>query len=191
MAKRWMAFPLLAVFLLSTAMRCGKEEMPWDDYTYYWPIPEIGDAKAYVTISPVKETYSVGDTIVCMLRVDKKDCNSWSGFDRSVFEEFSLNLFDGKENGWSHPIPEKSKKNTEATVLSDEEAYVEQVSCYKLTSSGTFLIGSGFLYPHEAFQVFQFWTFRYDGHDGRHYQEEIPVYFKHTGKRGMLIKVEE
>jgi len=185
-------FLLLAVFVQTGFMGCHDV----NDYTVpdedtYWPIPEIGDAKAYVTISPLKDAYKIGDTIKCVLRADKKDWNDWDGFNKAVFQVFLLNFFDGKIAKRPDPLPEISKRPTEATALPNGESYVEQVSFYKLTESGDLLVGSGFLYPHEAFQLFQYWQIHYDGTDGRRYRDEVPVYFKHTGKRGVLIKVVE
>jgi len=182
----------LAVFMQAGIMGCNDLNdytVPYEDT--YWPIPEIGDAKAYITVSPLKDVYKVGDTIKCTLRADKKDWNNWDGFDKAVFQMFLLNFFDGKTVKKPEPIPEISQRSTVATVLPNEESYVEQVRFYKLTESGDHLLGSGFLYPHEAFQLFQYWQVRYDGADERRYRDEVPVYFKHTGKRGMLIKIEE
>jgi len=169
----------------------GCEDWNGYDDDRDWSIPEIGDAKAYITVSPLKDAYKVGDTIKCVLRADKKDWNNWDGFDKAVFQVFLLSFFDGKAAQKPEPIPEISKRPTVATVLPNGESYVEQVSFYKLTEPGDLLLGSGFLYPHEAFQLFQYWEIRYDGTDGRRYRDEVPVYFKDTEKRGMVIKVEE
>jgi len=188
--RRWVVLALLALFVLTSAMYCGWENVGIDGCR---SIPELENVKVYVTISPVKEVYEVGDTITCALRAEKKDWNNWERFDRIEFSKFSLSFFDGETGTttWSdNLLPKKSMVPTRATVLPNDESYIEQVTYYKLAGAGVYLLGSSYPYPREDLKTFSAWPVTYEDTDGS-YCHYVPVHFNHTGKREMLIRVVE
>jgi len=186
--RRWVVVALLP--LLSTAMRCAPE------YRYDGDncpsVPELENVKAYAAISPVKGAYKVGDTITCVLRADKKDWNNWLGFDKAEFHGFSLGFFDGETGSttWPLSIPELTIMQTTATSQPDGERYVEQVTAYKLTRAGVYLLGGSYSYPRVDTKDFSTWAISYADSD-ESCSHLVPIYFKHNDKREMLLKVDE
>jgi len=179
-------FALLPVLVLTVAMRCDRE-LPEPCR----PIPELENVKVYITISPVKEVYEVGDTIKCVLRADKKDWNNWERFDRTEFSKFSLSFFDGEPESNAPDLLHKlSTMPTIAKVLPNGESYIEQVTYYKLTGASVYLLGADYPNPREDFKSFSDWPVMYNDIDGS-YCHYVPIHFSHTDKREMLIKVVE
>jgi len=116
MIGRFCTIALLAASVLTTAMRCDSVlDLP----PYYEPLPtppELENVRAYASISPLKDVYKVGDTIVCTLRVVQKDWNNWLDFDYAEYHSFMLFHY-----GKNEPISEKSATPRKATRLPDGE----------------------------------------------------------------------
>ncbi|MBP3944571.1 hypothetical protein J5U18_13615 [Sphingobacteriaceae bacterium WQ 2009] len=67
--KRISLLGCIAIFCLCTAMRCKKADWMYED------IDRLEDAKVFVTLSPDKNIYNVGDTVFITGKFLPKDLN--------------------------------------------------------------------------------------------------------------------
>gem|GEM_PF-1404301 len=192
--RRAFVFVLPVVFLLTVAGQCNSRlELP--SYDEPLPVPsELENARAYATISPLKDVYKVGDTIVCTLRATQKDWNSWPDFDYADYGFFKL-----FNNDSSKFLPEKSTDPRRATRLPSGDSFIEQILYYELDRPAVYVFGDfpdrPTPYPPHLlnYQSMRNLTVELEDPDRnfRKFTAYIPVHFAHTDSQNMTIRVEE
>lgn len=174
---------LLGIFLLTTAFHCEPVRPE------SLPIEELKDAKAFATITPEKDVYKVGDTIKCVLRVNKRDWNNWEGFNNANYRTFIL--FDNNNNEGRYLSPLSDISKIDNSILNyNNESYFEQITYYELLESKNYLLGVGFrdlsnnnnLF-YETFLRVTYWD------DNASYSQDVPVYFTNNNQRFIILNV--
>lgn len=185
MKINYISFVLLGIFLLTTAFHCD----PVRPETL--PIEELKDAKVFATIAPIKEVYKVGDTIKCVLRVNKSDWNNWKGFNSAIYSTFIL--FDNNNNDGKYltPLFDISKMSN-SIVSQNNETYLEQIIYYELLESKNYLLGVRFRdlsenknLSFETFLEVQYWENEVT------YHQMVPIYFTNNNQRYITLNVVE
>ncbi|GHE44352.1 hypothetical protein GCM10017764_29440 [Sphingobacterium griseoflavum] len=167
-------------------MHCEPDSVP------LYPIIELENVKAYVKITPEKDVYKVGDTIMCTLRIDRKDWNNWTNFEKATFNSFALYSYDGASSKFLEPIAGKGAVPNGATVLPNGHSYIEQITYYELTVPKIYVFGPlNWLSDLKVYQNFQYLNVTYeDVSNNKWYMAEVPIYFKNNNKQYIEIKVE-
>ena len=181
----YISFVLFGIFLLTTAFHCEPVRPE------PLPIEELKDAKAFATITPVKDVYRVGDTIKCVLKINKSDWNNWKGFSSAIYSTFIL--FDNNNNDGRYlsPLLDISKMDN-SIVSHNNETYLEQIVYYKLLESKNYLLGVRFrdLSENKNLDYDTFLDVVYQD-DNATYRQMVPVYFTNNNQRYITLNVVE
>lgn len=185
MKINYISFLLFGIFLLTTAFHCEPVRPE------AFPIEELKDAKVFATITPAKDVYKVGDTIKCVLKVNKSDWNNWKGFSSAIYSTFIL--FDNNNNDGRYlsPLFDISKMNN-SIVSHNNETYFEQIIYYELLESKNYLLGVRFRDLSEnknlSFDTFlevEYWENEVT------YHQMVPIYFTNNNQRYITLNVVE
>lgn len=186
MVIRKYVFALLGViFLLSTAMRCETTK------DFISPIKELNDKRAYITISPEKNVYKIGDTIKCVLSANKREWDNWHNFDKAHFSKFLL--YDNNNNNgyYLEPIADISSMPEYSTNHTNGESIIEQIAYYELKKAKIYSLGaSDWSSSENKYLSYRtWWDISYTTNNETYYNK-VPIYFKNNDKRYIELKVE-
>lgn len=156
--------------------------------TKYRDIPELENVSALAAVTPEKDIYHIGDTIMFSVMAEKEKEHNWYGFERASFiSHFLTDILysDEKIAGliYLNHYPHRANLNNGKWIVQHKEFY-------KLEKEGIYIFDinaeerSTNLYPvTNKIQV----TYT-EGNTV--YSADIPVYFK-DGKKSIEITVEE
>jgi len=131
--KRIFLFSLLPIFVLSTAMSCGKE-------FYLGGIPELEGARAVFSITPQKDVYKVGDTVWFSVRAEKELWGNWPAFESAEFRLWYPGVLSVPYGDASIVrLPDLYRGGLDPNLVDGKWLYEEAVA-YKLAEAKTYVL---------------------------------------------------
>jgi len=131
--RRWIVFPPLALFMLTTSMGCYG-----DDY-YQAGILELEGARAVFSVAPIKNVYKVGDTVWLSIRAEKELWNNWPLFEKADFRLFG-NILDTPFDDESIVQLSHLSNHTSRPVFADGKWLYKETEAYKLGEAKTYVL---------------------------------------------------